>query len=60
VAYLKLFEKFYAPLTSAIIDPVAADTNMPTRQLTALDRLYSEVSGALNRLAEHVGLQAAA
>jgi len=60
VAYLKLFEKFYAPLTSAIIDPVAADTNMPTRQLTALDRLYSEVSDALNRLAEHVGLQAAA
>ena len=60
VAYLKLFEKFYTPLTSAIIKPFASDAQIPTQKLTTLDALYLGVKTALDTLAEHVGLQVAA
>jgi len=60
VAYLKLFEKFYTPLTSAIIQPFGSDAQLPPQKLTALDTLYLGAKTALDRLAEHVGLQVAA
>ena len=60
VAYLKLFEKFYSPLTSAILKPFPGDAQLPQQKLTALDQLYVGVKTALDRLADHVGLQVAA
>ena len=60
VAYLKLFEKFYSPLTSAILNPFPGDVQLPQQKLTALDQLYVGIKTALDRLADHVGLQVAA
>ena len=60
VAYLKLFEKFYSPLTSAILKPFSGDAQLPQQKLTALDQLYVGIKTALDRLADHVGLQVAA
>ncbi len=60
VVYLKLFEKFYAPLASAIAHPLPADTNLPMEKISPLDKLYFSVTKALDQLADHVGLRVAA
>jgi hypothetical protein len=60
VVYLKLFEKFYAPLAAAILQPFAADANLPTEKISALDKLYMSVTNALDHLADQVGLRVAA
>jgi hypothetical protein len=58
--YLKLFEKFYAPLAAAILQPFAADANLPMEKISALDKLYMSVTNALDHLANQVGLRVAA
>jgi hypothetical protein len=58
VVYLKLFEKLYAPLTSAILSPFPADKRLDGR-LSQLDRLYAAASTALAELVNAVGLKAA-
>lgn len=58
ILYLKLFQRLYAPLTAAILDPIAADNKVLTRQLTKLDRLYAAVDHALKRLTAHLGVAA--
>lgn len=60
VVYLKLFEKFYAPLAAAIVQPFAADANLPAEKISVLDKLYLSVTKALDHLADHVGLRVAA
>ena len=55
-----MFEQFYSPLTSAILNPFPGDAQLPQQKLTALDQLYVGIKTALDRLADHVGLQVAA
>jgi hypothetical protein len=58
VLYLKLYDRYYAPLTAGLLDPVPVDTSMPNRRLAKLDRLYKAVDLALHNLDDHVGLTA--
>ena len=60
VIYLKLFERFYAPLASAILQPFVADAGVPEEKVTALDKLYLTLTKALDQLADHVGFRVAA
>lgn len=57
VVFLKLFEKIYAPLTSAILKPFQPDASL--QKTTLLDRLYSTVLKALDLLVDAVGLKVA-
>jgi len=59
VVFLKLFEKFYAPLTSGILKPFKDDRLVPHSRTSPLDKLFSSVVNALDQLAHAVGLQAA-
>ena len=60
VLWLKLFHKIYAPLTSAIIKPFSADTELAAEKNTPLDQLYLSVDKALDHLFAGVGLKVAA
>jgi hypothetical protein len=57
VVYLKLFEKIYAPLTSAILRPFQPDASL--QRTTLLDRLYCTVVKALDLLVDAIGLKVA-
>jgi hypothetical protein len=59
LVFLKLYEKVYAPLTAGILQPFAADRNIPKENFTALDRRYTAVIQALDDLVDAVGLKAA-
>jgi hypothetical protein len=58
IYYLKLYQKLYAPLTAAILDPVPADNQVLSHRQTKLDRLYVAVDQALARLTDHLGMAA--
>jgi hypothetical protein len=60
VAFLKLFEKIYAPLTAGLLAPFRGDRSLPEEKRCALDRLYQRVSEDLNDLLKAVGLRVAA
>jgi hypothetical protein len=57
--YLKLYQKMYAPLTSAICVPVPDDKFLLRKDQTKLDQLYAAVDKALQNLASHLGIAAA-
>jgi len=59
VVFLKLFEKLYAPLTSAILKAFKHDQRLPDNRTTPLDKLYRRVVHALDQLVDAVGLKAA-
>ena len=59
VVFLKLFEKLYAPLTSAILKAFTHDQRLPDHRTTPLDKLYCRVVHALDQLVDAVGLKAA-
>ena len=59
VVYLKLFEKLYAPLTSAILKPFKHDRRLATSKASPLDKLYRAVLASLDQLVDAVGLKAA-
>ncbi len=59
VVFLKLFEKIYAPLTAGLLAPFARDSQLPTKKITRLDKLYRAVITALDKLAQAVGLNSA-
>jgi hypothetical protein len=59
LVYLKLFHKFYATLTAAILRPFVPDTLMPLQQRSDLDRLYGAVTEAIDKLVDAIGLKAA-
>src|SRR5437588_3312600 len=59
LVFLKLYDKLYAPLTSAILRPFAADGSIPKQKITPLDRRYTAVLQALDDLVLAVGLKAA-
>jgi len=56
--FLKLHQRFYAPLTAGIANPEAADNLMPQSRTAQLDRLYLAVNRALDKLSDHLGLAA--
>jgi hypothetical protein len=60
VAFLKLFEKIYAPLTAGLLAPFRGDRLLPDEKRCALDRLYQRVCDDLDALLRAVGLKVAA
>ena len=60
VAFLKLFERIYAPLTAGLLAPFRGDQALSDQKRCALDRLYQRVSHDLDALLEAVGLKVAA
>jgi hypothetical protein len=59
LVYLKLFERVYAPLTQAILQPFPQDQRLVPTRTSQLDRLYRAVIEALDQLVSAVGLKAA-
>jgi hypothetical protein len=59
VVYLKLFEKIYAPLASAILKPFKPDSQLQSAKTSLLDRLYRTVVDALDLLVDAVGIKVA-
>ena len=57
VVYLKLFEKLYAPLTSAILKPFQHDRCLVDSKTSQLDKLYRAVIISLDQLIDAVGLK---
>ncbi len=60
VAFLKLFEKIYAPLTAGLLAPFRGDHVLAEEKRCALDRLYQHVCDDLDALLKAVGLKIAA
>jgi hypothetical protein len=60
VAFLKLFEKVYAPLTAGLLAPFRSDRALAEERRCALDRLYQRVSDDLDALFRAIGLKVAA
>jgi hypothetical protein len=60
VAFLKLFEKIYAPLTAGLLAPFRGDKKLAEARRCELDRLYQRVSDDLDTLFRAVGLRLAA
>jgi hypothetical protein len=59
-AFLKLFEKIYAPLTAGLLAPFRGDRALMEEKRCALDRLYQRVSDDLEALFRAIGLKVAA
>lgn len=59
IFFLKLYHRLYAPLTAAIREPFAADNQVLSHRQTKLDRLYSAVDQAIQKLTNFLGLPAA-
>ena len=47
MAFLKLFEKIYAPLTAGLLAPFRGDRVLAEEKRCTLDRLYQRVSDDL-------------
>jgi hypothetical protein len=60
VAFLKLFERIYAPLTAGLLAPFRGDRALSDDRRCALDRLYQRISDDLDALLKAVGLKVAA
>ena len=60
VAFLKLFEKIYAPLTAGLLQPFRGDRMLTDEKRCELDRLYQRVCDDLEALLRAVGLKLAA
>ena len=60
VAFLKLFERVYAPLTAGLLAPFRGDRDLPDEKRCALDRLYQRITDDLDALLHAVGLKVAA
>jgi hypothetical protein len=60
VAYVKLFDRFYALVVEGILQPFPADARVPADRVARLDNAYRAVMKALDPLADEVGVQVAA
>jgi hypothetical protein len=60
VAFLKLFERIYAPLTAGLLKPFRGDRVLAEDKRCELDRLYQRVCDDLDALLRAVGLKVAA
>jgi hypothetical protein len=57
VLYLKLYHQVYAPLTSATLEPVAADVHLLNQRRCRADKLYAAVDKTLRQLTTHFGIK---
>lgn len=60
IAFLKLFERIYAPLTAGLLAPFRGDRALPDDRRCTLDRLYQRICDDLDALIKAVGLKVAA
>jgi hypothetical protein len=60
VAFLKLFDKIYAPLAAGLLAPFRGDRALAEEKRCALDRLYQRICDDLDELFRAVGLKVAA
>ena len=60
VLFLKLFQRVYAPLSAAVLQPLTHDAALPEDRRCALDQLSAAVDRALDLLLDHLGLSRAA
>ena len=60
VAFLKRFEKIYAPLTAGLLAPFRGDGLLAEAKRCELDRLYQRISDDLDALLRAIGLKVAA
>ena len=60
MAFLKLFEKIYAPLTAGLLQPFRGDRVLVEEKRCELDRLYQRVCDDMDALFRAVGLKLAA
>jgi hypothetical protein len=60
VLFLKLFQRVYAPLSAAVLQPLTHDAALPEDRRCELDLLYTAVDHALDHLLEHLGFSRAA
>ena len=60
VAFLKRFEKIYAPLTAGLLAPFGGDGCLAEAKRCELDRLYQRISDDLDALLRAIGLKVAA
>ena len=60
VAFLKRFEKIYAPLTAGLLAPFGGDGFLAEAKRCELDRLYQRISDDLDALLRAIGLKVAA
>jgi hypothetical protein len=60
VAFLKLFEKIYAPLTAGLLAPFRGDRTLAEAKRCELDRLYQHITDDLDALLRAIGLKVAA
>lgn len=60
VAFLKLFERIYAPLTAGLLKPFRGDRVLAEEKRCELDRLYQRVCDDLDARLRAVGLKVAA
>jgi hypothetical protein len=58
--FLKLFQRVYAPLSGAVLKPLAHDAVLPDDHRCELDHLYAAVDRALGDLLDHLGFSTAA
>jgi hypothetical protein len=54
--FLKLVDRFCAPLAAGLLSPVPGDAAFPRQKLSLLDRLYQRLTAALDRLTRAIGL----
>jgi hypothetical protein len=57
VLFLKLFHRVYAPISAAVLKPIAHDAVLPDDRRCALDQLYADVDRALDHLLDHLGFR---
>jgi hypothetical protein len=60
ILFLKLFHRVYAPLSAAVLQPLAHDAALPEGCRCDLDHLYAAIDRAVDLLLDHLGFSAAA
>ena len=60
ILFLKLFQRVYAPLSAAVLEPLLHDSRLPDDRRSELDHLYAAVDRALDGLLDHLGFRRAA
>lgn len=56
ILYLKIYQRLYAPLAAALLEPVPSDNQVLSTRRTKLDRLYAAVDRTLTDLGKHLGI----
>jgi len=54
--FLKLVDRFCAPLAAGLLSPAPGDATLPRQKRSRLDRLYQRLTAALDRLTRAIGL----